>query len=64
MNNFWNNVSRYPRFFVSSLIGSILTILLPLKNLFKITRLRIVIVLLMCLTIMAILFVLVKMTGS
>ena len=64
MNDFWNNVSRYPRFFVSSLIGSILTILLPLKNLFKITRLRIVIVFLMCLTIMAILFVLVRMTGS
>ena len=41
MNDFWSNISRYPRFFISSLVGSILVILGPLKNLFKIKKLRI-----------------------
>ena len=40
MNDFWNNVSRYPRFFISSLAGLILIILTPLRNLFKIKKLR------------------------
>jgi hypothetical protein len=44
MNDFWNNISRYPRFFISSLAGSILVILAPLKNLFKIPKLRIVLI--------------------
>ena len=42
MNDFWNNISRYPRFFISSLAGSILVILTPFKNLFKIKKLRFV----------------------
>ena len=41
MNDFWNNISRYPRFFISSLAGLILVILAPFKNLFKVPRLRI-----------------------
>ena len=41
MNDFWNNISRYPRFFISSLIGLILIIVAPFRNLFKIPRLRI-----------------------
>jgi len=40
MNDFWNNISRYPKFFVSSLIGLILVILAPFKNLFKVSKLR------------------------
>jgi hypothetical protein len=36
MNDFWNNISRYPRFFISSLIGLILIILSPFRNLFSI----------------------------
>jgi hypothetical protein len=28
---FWNNISRYPRFFISSLVGSVLVILAPEK---------------------------------
>ena len=44
MNDFWNNVSRYPRFFISSLIGLILVILSPFRNLFKIPRLRLVLI--------------------
>jgi hypothetical protein len=40
MNDFWNNISRYPRFFISSLAGLILVILAPFKNLFKIKKFR------------------------
>lgn len=41
MKDFWDNISRYPRFFISSLAGLILVILRPLKNLFKVPKLRI-----------------------
>jgi hypothetical protein len=44
MNDFWNNISRYPRFFVSSLAGLILVILAPFRNLFKIPKLRIILI--------------------
>jgi len=44
MNDFWNNISRYPRFFISSLIGLILIILSPFRNLFKIPRLRFILI--------------------
>ena len=40
MNEFWNNISRYPRFFISSLAGLILVILAPFRNLFKIKKFR------------------------
>ena len=45
MNNFWTNISRYPRFFISSLAGLILIILAPVKNLFKVPKLRIFLIL-------------------
>ena len=44
MSDFWNNIARYPRFFISSLIGLILVILTPFKNLFKIPKFRIVLI--------------------
>jgi hypothetical protein len=44
MNDFWNNISRYPRFFISSLAGLILVILAPFRNLFKIPKLRIILI--------------------
>ena len=40
MNNFWTNIVRYPRFFISSVIGLILIILTPFRNLFKTPKLR------------------------
>ena len=40
MNDFWINLFRYPRFFISTLIGLILVILTPFKNLFKNSKLR------------------------
>ena len=44
MNDFWNNISRYPRFFISSVAGLILVILTPFKNLLKIKKLRIFVI--------------------
>ena len=43
MNDFWTNISRYPRFFISSLAGLILVILTPFRNLFKIKKFRILV---------------------
>ena len=57
MNNFWTNISRYPRFFISSLAGLILIILTPFKNLFKIPKLRLFLIfsfLIFCLLIFSI----------
>lgn len=44
MSNFWNNISRYPRFFISSMVGLILVILAPIKNLLKVPKLRILLI--------------------
>ena len=46
MNSFWTNILRYPRFFISSLVGLILVILTPFRNLFKIPKLRIFLIIL------------------
>ena len=35
MNDFWTNILRYPRFFISSIIGLLLIIVVPFRNLFK-----------------------------
>lgn len=40
MNDFWNNVFRYPRFFISSMIGLIVVILTPFKSVFQIKKFR------------------------
>lgn len=40
MSDFWNNIVRYPRFFISSFIGSTLIILAPLKNILKVSKFR------------------------
>ena len=41
MNTFWKNIIRYPRFFISSLLGLIFVILTPIKSLFKISKFKI-----------------------
>ena len=33
MTNFWENVTRYPKFFISSVIGLIIVIISPIKKL-------------------------------
>ena len=63
MNDFWNNISRYPGFFISSLIGLLLVILTPLRNLFKIKKFRFVLPILFILFLGILAQVLAKMTG-
>jgi len=63
MNNFWKNVSRYPRFFISSMMGLILIVLTPLKNLFKIPKLRIILIIFLVGFILLLYFVLQQMLG-
>jgi hypothetical protein len=63
MNDFWNNISRYPRFFISSLAGLILVILAPFKNLFKIKKLRFFVII-ACVFFIALLYtIIVNMIG-
>ena len=63
MNDFWNNVSRYPRFFISSLAGLILVILAPFKNLFKIKKLRFLLIVGFILFIATLYIIISNMTG-
>ena len=63
MNDFWNNISRYPRFFISSLVGLILVILTPFKNLFKVPKFRIVLITLVLSLIVLIYFIIRNMLG-
>nr|WPV72463.1 hypothetical chloroplast RF33 [Navicula sp.]WPV72620.1 hypothetical chloroplast RF33 [Navicula sp.] len=63
MNDFWNNISRYPRFFISSVAGLILVILAPFKNLFKIKKLRIFVIIGLSLFIGILYFIILNMTG-
>ena len=63
MNDFWNNISRYPRFFISSLVGLILVILAPFKNLFKVPKLRIVLIISIITLLTLLYFILRSMVG-
>jgi len=49
MNDFWTNILRYPRFFVSSLLGLLLVILTPFRNLFKNPQSRVFVIVLILL---------------
>jgi hypothetical protein len=63
MNSFWTNILRYPRFFISSLVGLILVILRPFRNLFKIPKLRIFLIILIILIFIGLYFILINMTA-
>lgn len=63
MNSFWTNVLRYPRFFISSLVGLILVILTPFRNLFKIPKLRFFLIISIVLIFVGLYFILINMTG-
>jgi hypothetical protein len=63
MNDFWNNISRYPRFFISSVAGLILIILTPFKNLVKIKKLRILLIFVFLLFIILLYTILKNMAG-
>jgi hypothetical protein len=64
MSDFWNNISRYPRFFISSLVGSVLVILAPLRNLFKVQKFRIILPVLFLLFSITLYTVIAGMTGQ
>ena len=63
MSDFWNNISRYPRFFISSLAGLILVILAPFRNLFKIKKFRIILPIFTILFILVLYFIVADMTA-
>ena len=63
MNDFWNNISRYPRFFISSLAGLILIILTPLRNLLKVKKFQIILPIFILFSIVILYNILLKMTG-
>ena len=63
MNDFWKNVSRYPRFFISSLTGLIIIILTPFKNLFKIKKFRVILISAFILFILTLYTIITNMIG-
>ena len=63
MSDFWTNLSRYPRFFISSVAGSILVILTPFRNLFKIKKLRIIVPIIFVVFSIVLYLILRNMTG-
>jgi hypothetical protein len=63
MSEFWNNISRYPRFFISSMAGLILVILAPFRNLLKIKQFRFVFPIILILLIAILYNILKSMTG-
>jgi uncharacterized membrane protein len=63
MSDFWNNISRYPRFLISSLAGLILVILAPFKNLFKIPKLRIFLIIGILIFLTILYFIIHNMVG-
>ena len=63
MSDFWTNVSRYPRFLISSLAGLIVIILTPFRNLLKVKKFRILFPLVLIGFLASLYFILVNMTG-
>ena len=63
MNDFWTNILRYPRFFISSLLGLILVILTPFLNLFKTPKLRLFVILAFLLSILTLYIIIKNMVG-
>jgi hypothetical protein len=63
MNNFWTNIVRYPRFFISSMIGLILIILTPFRNLFKTPKLRWFLIFLSLIFILSLYVIILNMVG-
>ena len=58
MNEFWTNIWRYPRFFVSSVMGLILIISTPFRALFKVRKLRLSLLILIILLLLIIICIL------
>jgi uncharacterized membrane protein len=63
MNDFWNNISRYPRFFISSVVGLIFVILTPIRNLLKVKKFQSIVSIVFVVIFIILYKVLVTMTG-
>ena len=63
MNDFWTNILRYPRFFISSLIGLVLVILTPFRNLFKNPQSRVFLLVFIILFLIILYLILKTMVG-
>jgi hypothetical protein len=61
MNDFWNNILRYPLFFISSVSGSILVILTPFINLIKTPQSRIILLFFIIFLFLTLFFILKNM---
>ena len=60
MNDFLQNIIRYPRFFISSVIVLIFIILTPLRNLYRIETLRIFLIIIL-ITVIGFLVTIIRM---
>ena len=63
MKDFWANIVRYPRFFISSLIGLLLVILTPFRNLFKNPQSRVFLLIFILLFLILLYLILKSMVG-
>jgi hypothetical protein len=63
MNDFWTNILRYPRFFISSLIGLLLVIITPFRNLFKNPQSRIFLLIFVLIFLLALYSIIKSMVG-
>jgi len=64
MEDFWTNILRYPRFFISSLVGLISVILTPFRNLFKNPKLRVLASISILFFFILLILILKSMTGA
>ena len=64
MEDFWTNILRYPRFFISSLVGLISVILTPFRNLFKNPKLRVLASIAILFFFIVLILILKSMTGA
>ena len=63
MNDFWTNISRYPRFFISSVAGSMLVILTPFRNLLKIKKFQLIVPIAIVILFIGLYIIIVNMTA-
>jgi hypothetical protein len=61
MSNFWDNVFRYPKFFITSVIGLVVVIISPFKKLSNNPNTRFLFIITCSILILFVLTVLVKM---
>ena len=63
VNNFFKNISRYPRFLITSTFGSILIILTPFKNLLQKTQSRFILIFIILVILINLHYIISNMLG-